>query len=329
MSLPALSQRAVVFEELASFLAGGHSMPEAVAAIRASLRRPSTRNFLAHVEKKLMSGTSIGEAFRGSGLAAADIALISAGERSGTLEDTFQKLAEAAKLSAESRNAIIARLIYPAVIFHLAVLLPALPALVSGASPSEVALQLIATLGIAYCVVTLLTILGTLLWQAAATSRFCETILLLVPFAGGIHKSGSQARFLQVLGLQMDAGVNLFDAFIAAGTSSRSARLTKVAGKSGKLLSSGSTAEQIIADSAFFPEALLSQNELAAKTGNTARNLQQWASTLRIKTEKKRKTAVFWLGQIIYLTALIYAGWQIIAMYAGVLEQYAKILDGI
>ncbi len=329
MGLPGLNRRAAIFDEMASFLASGMALTEALDALRAGFRDTASWGFIDTVAEKLKSGATTAQALESTGLAATDVALLTAAEQSGTLDVALRQLAESARQAAETRTTIIGGMIYPAVIFHLAILLPTLPQLISGTSIAELAPRVLGTLLVVYAALFLLALTGYLLWRATSTGLLAESLVRAIPLVGGIQRSSSQARFLRLLGSQLDVGVNVYAAFAAAGRASHSARLAQLAANSTRQFNQGYSAEQIIAESDYFPQSLAAQSLTAGRHGQTTATLRQWAEVLEQKADRKRKSAIFWLGQLIYLAAICYAGWQIISMYAGVLDQYSKILDSI
>src|SRR2546428_10992456 len=126
-----LLRRAEMYRQLGQVTAAGLTLTQAVemqmrAPPDASFRRP-----LAVVAQQLSQGATFHEAVASSGnwVGAFDVALLRAGEQRGRLPACFQLPAAHYETAASLLRKTISSLLYPALLFHMAVLIAPLPEL--------------------------------------------------------------------------------------------------------------------------------------------------------------------------------------------------------
>lgn len=326
MSLPGSAARAPLLDDMASYLAAGIPMPEAVEALRAGGRSRSERLFLGALARSLADGRGVADAFRDAGMPAADASLIEAGERSGSLDDSLRTLAAEARDAAEFHATFLSRLIYPVIILHLAIILPVIPALLDPAQRDHAVRQALELLALGYALAALATSAALALRHFAATNPAVDRLLAALPMAGPWHRTHNQARFLRALHTQITAGVNAFSAFHHAGEATTSARLRHFAHNAAANLRDGHPPESLIAQSGLFPPTLARQLESAADHGDSSRILSSWTNALADLAAKARSRAALWIPKLIGLAALLAAGWQIIQVYSNILNSYSTLI---
>src|SRR5262245_382888 len=128
-----LSQRAELYQQLSQLTAAGIGLPQAIECQRRSPPAHSFRAPLSLVSERLAEGSTFYEALVSTGrwLPAFDGALLNAGARSGRLPECFRLLAGHYENSAALVRKMISSLIYPALLFHMAIFISPLPGLVS------------------------------------------------------------------------------------------------------------------------------------------------------------------------------------------------------
>ncbi len=113
-------ERAELYDALATMLDSGLPLLEAVDTIIGSTkrRRSVVRSMLVHVREQLRGGSSLAEAITAhrSWFDASEVAMIEAGQLSGTLTRVLRTLAERHERSGELSNKLIGALAYPAIV---------------------------------------------------------------------------------------------------------------------------------------------------------------------------------------------------------------------
>lgn len=193
---------ALFYEQLAGTLAAGLPIDAAItlagsaAGDRQRQRAPGWSRACAH-------GTALSDALAGSGEPALDLALVRAGERSGRLPEQLRHLAAIYQHRIALRSLILSKLWYPAVLLHVALVVPALPLVVQGASPWRI----LAGPAVLWVVLAVVAIGFVSLWRSGAAAR----LALRWPFAV-VTVPATTANAAQVLGAGIVAGMNFPDA---------------------------------------------------------------------------------------------------------------------
>jgi type II secretory pathway component PulF len=142
-----LVHRAELYHQLAQLADAGLPLFQSIETL---LRAPPARSFrkpLARVLANLTEGATFSDALQALGHWAPsfDIALLRAGEKSGRLPECLKLLAEYYQERARLIRQVISDLMYPLFLFHFAILIAPIPALVSSGDLMDYAKQ---TLGV-------------------------------------------------------------------------------------------------------------------------------------------------------------------------------------
>jgi type II secretory pathway component PulF len=113
-------RRAEVFDGLATMIASGLPLPEAVDTLVGSIRqrRAPLRWMLMQLRERLRAGDSIGDAMAAhpAWFDASEVAMVRAGHHSGTLPAVLQSLSERHERSSALGHKLTAALAYPAIL---------------------------------------------------------------------------------------------------------------------------------------------------------------------------------------------------------------------
>src|SRR4030095_7508389 len=124
-----LGLRADFYQQLSQLTTAGIGVIQALELQQRSPPSPSYRQPLGRILEALGQGSTFGDAVHAAGrwLPAFDAALLGAGEKSGRLPATFKQLSEHYENSARLLRQMLSGLIYPALLFHMAVFIFPLP----------------------------------------------------------------------------------------------------------------------------------------------------------------------------------------------------------
>jgi type II secretory pathway component PulF len=213
---------------------------------------------------------------------------------------------------------MVGRMAYPLVMLHLTVFV--------------IKIQLLLTVGtVAYfgAVIEQFAVfyaLGALVWlvwkalsEAARRNVMAERVLNAIPGLGPIREKFALARFFATLEAQLDAQVNIWDAFANAAKTSDSARIIKGAREAIPLLREGERLSEAMAARKVLPEQYIRAFRVAEQAGELDAELTQLAQQSEEMAVASLSRWSEWLPRLIYGCVLLYGGWQIVQWYSGYL----------
>jgi type IV pilus assembly protein PilC len=332
-----LNRRAELYIQLATTIAAGMPLIQALdlAGRNKSLR--SSRKIIQALILHLKAGHTFGDSMlKVKGwLPEFDIALLSAGETSGRLDESFKLLGRYYASRAKIIRDTISDLATTALTLHVFLLVFPLGLLVKCASGfmdsnfSECLpfiLEKVAVFGVLYAVVFALIFAGSsqrgASWRAAA-----ESIFQIVPLLGTALKYLALARLASALDALTNAGVSVVRSWELAGAASGSPRLTREISGHTPQLETGLTLGEMTAQISYFPEMftqLFSTAELSGKIDETLVRLHTY-----YEEEGFRILRMFTkiLNRTIYFTLVLIVAYAIISYYTGYFNNALKAAD--
>jgi type IV pilus assembly protein PilC len=318
-------QRALFYRQSSTLLNAGFPL---ISALEHLSRNPTTAQFkspilllLQGLHDNLTFAESL-ERLQGwsSGF---DIALIRAGEQSGTLDRALAALARHHESQANNLQALLREAIYPALVLHVALFIVPLPRLIQTGQIGFYLLQSIGTLLALYSV-------GVFIAAALRPDRspswqaLIERVLVHIPVWGSARADIALARLAGSLHALLSAGILVTKAWPLAAHASGSPTLIRVVDLWEPLLLSGSTPAELIASSGAFPDFFAS----AYATGEVSGRLDEQLRSLEElhETEGFRKLSIVsrWCPRLLYGVVAIWIAVQIFTMaggYVGTLNQ--------
>ncbi len=201
---------ALFFEQLAATLTAGLPIDSAIA-LAGSASGDRHRRQAPGWSRACAHGTALSDAMAASGEPALDVALVRAGERSGHLPGQLRHLAGIYQHRIALRSLVLSKLWYPAMLLHAALVVPALPLVVQGASPWRI----LAGPAVLWTALAVGAIGFLSLWRSGAAAR----LALRWPCAV-VTDPATTANTAQVLGAGIAAGMIFPDALELAAPAS-------------------------------------------------------------------------------------------------------------
>jgi general secretion pathway protein F len=114
----------IMTRELATLLHAGLPLDQALQTLENVSLNPSVKVLVNNIYSRVQSGASLSAAMeaQGNGFSRLYLNMIRAGEAGGALEIVLQKLSDYLERSSEMRSTIISALIYPIILFVIAIL---------------------------------------------------------------------------------------------------------------------------------------------------------------------------------------------------------------
>lgn len=306
---PSLSvnERALVTRQLATLIAAGLPVEEALLAVSRQSERPAIHSMMLTVRARVMEGLSLARALGEYPKAFPSLhrATVAAGESAGHLDLVLNRLADFTESQQESASKVKQALVYPVILFVLTVLILSgllgyvVPDIVKVFAESDQALPALTTAVIAlsefvvsYGFLVLLLIgaavigVRKLLVRPAIRLNW-DRRLLALPLLGKLSRGTNTAQFASTLSILSSSGVPLVDAMKIAGEVLSNSWLQKQVSAATVMVSEGSSLSQSLEHSGYFPPMMLhmiasgeSSGELDDMLGRVAKHQQQEADLL-------------------------------------------------
>lgn len=302
-----VSERALVTRQLATLIAAGLPVEEALLAVSKQSEKPVINSMLITVRSKVMEGFSLANALAEYPRAFPSLhrATVAAGESAGHLDLVLNRLADFTESQQESASRVKQALVYPVILFVLTLLILAgllgyvVPDIVKVFAESEQALPWLTTAviaasdfvvdyGLVVFIAAMLLIWGLNRFLKVPSVRLrWDRWVLGVPIAGRLSRGTNTAQFASTLSILTSSGVPLVDAMRIAGEVLSNTWLRQNVGEATVRVSEGSSLSKSLEVSGYFPPMMLhmiasgeSSGELDDMLERVARNQQQEAELL-------------------------------------------------
>jgi type II secretory pathway component PulF len=304
-------EREQLFHALAQLSRSGIALGQALEILSRNAHS-RVRSCLNTLMASLQSSENLGEAFRRSGFSESDAAIIQAGEASGRLDAVFLELAQFYAQLAQARRTVIAKSIYPVLVFHLAVILLAIPpAMLNGGWPVFLAQSLPILLGFYLCV-----LLGAVLWRIARSSLSRGPVsakaIIRIPVLGRFFLNWTLWKFTSVLSLYIAAGGSLLRAFEMAGTACENASLAASTTAALSRVKRGESLSEAFRKQPDVSEPLLRSIEIGEHSGRLYEESRRAAELFKHETLQCLEAFAQWSPRLLYVSVVIFTGWRII-----------------
>jgi type IV pilus assembly protein PilC len=311
------AQRAEFYHQLAQCTSAGIGVIRALEQIKASPPARSFREPLQRLLDELARGATLAESLQGLGwLPAFDLALVEAGERSGRLDACFRLLADYYNDRATIARQVIADLIYPVALFHLAIFIfPFAQFFLSGNLLAYVA----KTFGVLIPIYIFagLAIYATQSKHGEKWRARIESFLRPIPMLGTARHYLALSRLAAALEALTSAGVNIFAAWDLAAAASGSPALRRAAQAWKPQVAAGQLPSEAVRACPLFPEMfanLYASGEVSGKLDDSLRHLH------RVYNEDgARKLHAFaqWTPRLVYLLVALMIACKVVQFWLG------------
>ncbi len=245
----------LLYAEMTKMVKAGFGFDRASELLLRQAGSPAQRRFAEGLQKGLRRGESLADAMDQMplGITNLETSIVRAAEASGNLEEGFAYLHGYFHTLWKTNRQVVVRLVYPFVLLHLAVFLPALPKLIM--DPSLGVLQEVGIrLGVLYAGVAVLGLAAVLLNRRAAVDRVADGLLSVLPLLGRARQLIAWQRFCSVLGMYVRSGQKISTGLDAAALASQSARIHQAGSRLAEVARSGSPDGDVMQRQRAFPE---------------------------------------------------------------------------
>ena len=250
------------------------------------------------------------------------VSLIAAAERSGNVDAGFAMLAKNLEIRSRQQQKLIGALIYPALLLHLAILLPPIVQLVKGGLGAYMMAVLpgFAVLyGGAVVIFVLFKLMGGPLRAAA------DALVLVIPMLGTAVRRLALARFTRACRCLYEAGISIISAVKEAALASGNRYIKQRLLRAAKLLQDGSTVAEAFRAARvykFDAQALLDTGE---QSGNLSEALDKIAENLEFEAELAVNRMHKILPVLVLLGVAGYIGYLYVTTMMSALDGVLKV----
>ena len=325
----------LMYRTLAVLLSAGLTLTEALGIVADSA---DTRlsSLLKQIKSRIETGASFTDAIRVhyttfDNLA---VALIHAGEASGTLDGMLSRLAMHHETQSAIRLKLKKALQYPllviitAIIVMLILLIKVVPAFASAFSsmnqtlplPTRIVIELADFVRIHWLwIIAVPLLMGGLmvyLWLKRADFRAkCASFSLTLPLFGALIQAAAVARFSRTLAMCIDAGVPLIEAIDLAGMASNHPTYTAAAHAIRADVLTGMTLQQAILKTRRFDMMSMQLIGAGERSGKLGQMLDKLADYHEISVAHRTESLLSFIEPAIILVLGLLVGGLVLAMY--------------
>ena len=308
-------EREQLFHALGQLSRSGIALGQALEILSRNTDR-RMQGCLKTLITSLQTSENLGEAFRRARFSESDAAIIQAGEASGRLDAVFLELGQFYAQLAQARRTIIAKAIYPVLLFHLAAILLAIPpAILNGGWSVFLAQSLPILLEFYLCI-----LLGTVLWKMARSSLsrnpFCAKAVIRIPVLGRFLLNWTLWKFTSVLSLYIAAGGSLLRAFEMAGTACENASLRASTTAALSRIKHGDSLSEAFRKQHDVSETLLRSIEIGEHAGRLDEESRRAAEIFKQQTLQGLDAFAQWSPRLLYGCVVVFTGWRIITTFS-------------
>lgn len=326
-----LHDKSILYHELAKLTASGFGFDKSADLLRQQAPNRACAAFAAEASHRLHQGQSIASALHQPHLGSTplDLAVITASEKGGVLEAGFAYLRDLYTSQRRTRQAILARLLYPGLLLHVAVFLPVFPPLILGQPAGPEMRASLALLLAVYASILLATILWNLLQRLAHHSLLADRLLSLLPLLGKARRLAALQRFATVFRFSLLAALRTSEALLAAGAASGSALLSSATTTLARHAEQGQTLASLLPQLRPFPADFRRSLASAEAAGGLDTDLHSWSQSFTHELETHLVRTVSLLPMAATALVAVLVGWRLFSLYFGMLQNQSKLLDSL
>ncbi|MFZ2644059.1 MAG: type II secretion system F family protein [Verrucomicrobiia bacterium] len=316
---------AAFYRQLATMLNAGVSMERALKSLESAAAGRALRGVSAAVGARIRGGGDLAEAMgeHEGVFPVLHRELVRVGERTGTVDRVLRQLAEMVEQMAAIRKEIWVQMIYPLLLLHLSVVLGPLPQLVFTRDYGAYGRAILSALAVLYVAAAMVWWMVRQISRDRSRLALADRLVLAVPVLGKIHRDLSLTRLFSALKALLNGGIGILEAMPRAGAASGSALLAAAANAAVPELKRGESLVTALAD--VLPGDALGLIATGQESGKLDEMLDHLERHFMEETRRRLRALAEWLPKLIYVSVVLWVGWQILQMGRG----YGRMLSGV
>ncbi len=311
-------KKSILYRQLASAINAGVSVERAVDLSNRDLSSSVRRDMEINCRKMPLS--QLWNRYPNS-FSVFEVAMLQAGELSGGLDKSLQRLADYAEemntISTEVRN----QAIYPLILVHAAIFILPIPLFVS--NPLAYLFVVLGCLGVLYGIGLFLWFISRVLSIDSGLQVLFYSIVNWLPIVGRITRCNAQSRFLECFSHLHASGLLANQSVEIAADACGNAACTQRLRKMGATITAGATISQAMALSSVFDKQVVSMLEAGELTGDLAEVAHKAATYQRQEAQTAQKRMMTIVPVLILAIIGVMIGFFVIHTFSG----YVQILN--
>lgn len=332
------AQTITFMQQLATLLAAGMPMAEALDSIADSMETRRGRQLVAALRQQVLEGNALAAAMRHLGFDEVACNMVAAGEETGQLDAVSSRLAQVLEHARELRQEVLSAVLYPLIVsgfgllvmvFLLTVVVPQIAGVFDRAGGH-----------LPWLTTAIIAVSSTLrehgLWLLVggglliAAYRFAmrlphirhrrDVLLLALPAIGGLLRKMETARYARTLGMLLGGGVPVLSALHIASQSLLLAPVRDAAVAARESMREGESLAGRLKLSGYFPPLAIRLIGVGEQSGQLDTMLLRVADNFDSDTSRNLKRLVTMLEPLLVMLMAVMVGTLAMAILLPIME---------
>ena len=332
-----LTQKEVAWfcEQLSTTQAAGMPLYRSLTMISNMEKKSSIGQAANSIAQQVVEGTTLSQAMKADEeeYSSLVVALVTAGEASGKIEDSLIRASKSIRSRLALRNKVRGAMFYPSAVMLVAmalitvmltVVIPKFESIYASshsALPAPtlfvIALSKKAPLLILFNLLLVGLLVGVL-WKSRSDEKLARKIEIIkfrIPLVGSLLAKSATARIASTIGSLMGSGVSVIDALRFAMKTSGSLMHTDALKRVEKAIGEGSTLSEGLMAEDLFPELLVSLAKVGEESGDVPRLLERYAQAAETEIEDSAERITSLIEPLMMVLIGSIVGLFVLAMY--------------
>lgn len=319
---------AMFFASVRVLVSAGMSVSEAMGTLSQQTGNPTLQKAAEEMREAAIGGRPMSQVLGRypSAFSPATVAVMEAGEESGLIERTLERLTKYFDRSYEMEQMYRWQTFYPKLMLIGLVVLPTVPALLLHGFQPWLMLVLARALPLALGLV-LVWYGWRLLRRIESFSQTIDRIKLGMPWFGSLARRTATARWARALAMLMEAGVPVHRSLVAAAAASGNKGLeASLAGEAEGVLH-GKTLTEVVRASNAVPRLATDMLATAEKSGSVEGALEKLADYFESETDVGGKQTAMSVGLGLYLLVAAAIGYVVVTSWMSYAQGYSAMIE--
>ena len=319
-----------LYSELSKLSSAGFPIHKAIESILDTNPPKNQADYLWLTLKGIKEKKSFSDSIQyNNGITSLEISLICSGEKSGKIPEILSLLSNYFKLQNNSKKKIRAGLIYPIVMLHFAVLLPALPRAAASRNLVGELIMALITLLVCYFILVIGIFLVRHFLKKAQHVASYDKLFNRLPLINKVRRAFALSRFTEILRIHLISSHTVSDSLKAASEASLSGEIVESMSKEVlPSVNSGNTAGPNLASlTKIFPPTFTRSYITSEESGTLDVELAQWSKIFSDDAESQCNKISKMVPKVIYGFVVIIVIWQIFKIFGVYLETFESFIE--
>ncbi len=320
--------RAMFFSSLRVLMSAGMGVVEAMRTLSLRTQNRILSQAAAEMADAAIQGRPMSTVMRKYPAVFPQVALavMEAGEESGLIEQTAERLAKYFDRSFQLEQTYRWHTFYPKLLLIALIVIPSMPHLILGSFEGWLRIVLGRALPILIGI--------TVLWygwrfvaRGPGLKRALDGVKLAIPWFGSLSRRLSTARWARALSMLLSAGVPVHRSLVAAASACGNSAMEEDLVREAEGVMQGKMVGEVLAASRQIPDMALDMISTAERSGSIEDALEKVADYYESETDVGGKQTAVAVGLALYLLVGIAIAVVVIRFWTGYFGQYSGFLN--